>query len=498
MRWQRPRRDELRAQVRALSESERYGELEALYRARVAAGEREHLCQLAWAVAIQGGRDREAQELFRSALAEGVEPTMAHMNLGELAERAGHVDAAAEHFEIAMHQGQEDQAPVRLATLLEDGPRDAEVDDLYRMAIENGHPSAPAYLARRLWGRDGPDELEPLYRMALARGHGPAPAVELACLLVMHEPGRTAEAAELVRTALESEIRANVLLAVVRQNVVSTDARVWALRTALALSNELDPAHPCAAQTFRTELREQLARTLARNRRFGELEALDRERVDAGDRSHLCNLGYAVAMQGRDAEAIELFEAALAEGVDPDTAQVNLADYAELDGRVEEAIERLGEATRLGHTGAPARLAALLEGGERDSEVEELYRLALERGNAGAAIQHALYLRTYAPDRTSDALRLVGEGLDRGATAEKLADAVGSHRADPGAAVWVLERVARYASHLGADAPCGSDVFRADVRRLLETARQGSGGGGAGGDADQPEAVGEGSERVAL
>lgn len=487
----RSRSAEFAERARSLREAGRYRELEELYRDR---GDRSDLCQLGWAIARQGGRDEEAAEVFRTALEKGVDPVMAHMNLGDIAEVAGHTEAAVEHFEIAMNRGQEDQAPARLANLLEDGPRDAEVDDLLRISIEHGHPSTPAYLARRLAARGELAEVEALYRLALERGHGPAPSAELACLLKMHEPDREAEATELVHAAIDQGIRADLLVTVVQQRVVSPDVGIRVLETALAYVDGLQPRD----EEFGEHLREELGHMLNREGRFGDLEALDRSRLEAGDRSLLCKLAYSVAMQGREAEAVELYRAAVAEDVQPEHAHYNLGHHAECHDRIDEAIEHFETAARLGHRQAPARVAGLLQGGERDSEVEGLYRSALDHGDLRAAIDLAVYLRARAPERTADALRLVGLALEGGIDADALRRAVSWRRVDREGGAWVAQRAMRYAAHLGPDTPCGGDAFRTEledivqrtVRRLeLERAR---------GDADEPEAVGQGDERIAL
>jgi tetratricopeptide (TPR) repeat protein len=444
--------------------------MEKLYREQVERGRRDFLCNLGYAVSRQTGREEEAEAILREAIAEGVGVTVSHLNLGALARRRGDLGGAARELEAAVEEG-DSRGLFELAKLLEDGPRDEEVTALYTAALEAGHDSAPAHLARRLWAAGELEDLEPLYRMALERGHGPAPALELACLLHETDPGREDDARELIRAALATPIKAGVLEAVVRQQAVSKESAIWALREALAFVESPKAAGmECAASDYRDFLVDEVVEAFERADREADAEAFLRERVDAGEVRLLCLLGWIIFQdEARDEEAVPFFERAIEAGTGTAAALNNLAVVAERRGDMAAARGLWEKAAKAGDGNAAKSMAAILPGEGHEEERERYLRQALTKvRDPWVPLDLACLLRARGDERTEDECReLIGTALRRGIDSRALRDSLLDYDLPVAAVIWVLREAIDRAESLGEDHDYGRPEGRAELIFLL-------------------------------
>ncbi|MBJ7354349.1 MAG: tetratricopeptide repeat protein [Thermoleophilaceae bacterium] len=409
-----------------LQKQGRWADLEELYRKRVVAGDRRYLERVGYAIGAQDDRDEESKLWYRTAINEGHSVALAYLNLGNVSLRLDQRDEAISCFEDALRLGEE-RAGLELAQLLQDGPRDDEVDGLFRRATRKGSPSAPAYLARRLWARGETDELEDLYLLALDRGHGPAPAAELACALHMYELDRVDEAGHLVDRALELRITWDVLDAVARQGVIERETGVWMLRRSLETARQLGDEHPCGSDEFhdsvlsglidilvnaeRYEEAEALAhsvdartpdgvvkaevRMFTSQRKWNEAEQVYRERVNAGELHHLPALARLLREEGtRQDDRYEVLKSAVSHGVERIDCLHELAAIDTSRSRDERAVQHLEHAIECGDEKvATVWLARLLKDGPRDGEVDALLLRASNEDYAPAYFDRALRAR---------------------------------------------------------------------------------------------------------
>ena len=408
----------------------RWGELEQAYRASLKKGRRAELIGLGIALWNQEGRQAEAEETFRTAIAEGVDPAVALVNLGRLVGEDGRVDEAVEMLEEAARQGHREAAASTIAKLLADGPRDPEADDWYRIAIAAGDKSAPAYLARRQWARGEHDELERLYRLAIERGHGPAPYAELACLLRMRAPEREAESRELLTEALRREIRWPVLNSVSRQGVIDRDTAIWILTTSVMAISELPRSNACTDREFLDSLLGVAAGRLQEAGREREIPPLYGSVVEHGREEYLSKLAWAHKKHGDVADAKAAFERCVDAGVEPVDALINLGFIAENVGARSEATEYYERAMAAGPPKKAATfLARMLAGGPRDAEVPGLYRLAIRSHDGNAAV--LLARRQWTAGETGELTDLYSSAIDWGRDDARLEFACALHVLEP-------------------------------------------------------------------
>jgi tetratricopeptide (TPR) repeat protein len=432
------------ALVEIWQKQRRWQDLEAMYRERVESGDRRWIERLGHAICAQDGREQEGLGWLLVAVEEGHDVSLALMNLGATSKRLGRTDEAIAYFERALLLG-DDRARMELVWLLEDGPRDGEVDALLRRAIDEGHKRAPAYLARRLWSRGSFAEIEALYRLSLDRHHGPGPAAELGCVLRMRSPDRRDEAGALVDRALELGITASLLRSIARFGPVTPDAGIWLLGRAYRRARTLGTDHKCGSREFFDAVLAALVEMLTKEQRYAEgeelladvqiaavgvtvvkaavglmeaqrrwpeVERIYRERVDSGDRAFLERLGHSIAEQGRYEDAEQTLNAAVSEDQNAARALLNLGELAKRDERKQDAIEYFERALRLGEIRAASALAGLLEDGPRDGEAESLYRRAMAAGNASAPAY--LARRAWKLGEKDELEELYGLALERG------------------------------------------------------------------------------------
>lgn len=168
-------------------------------------------------------------------------------------------------------------------------------------------------------------------------------------LLLSH--GRVAEAEETLVAAL----RADEAHAAARQAYVALlleQRRVDAARRQLEEALAIDPAQPAFAMA--------LARILAGQREYRPaLAVLERAGAQEGNADFQAMRGAVLQRLGRDAEAIDAFQAAIRSGPQPASTWVSLAISMEAVGRKAEAASAYRKALNAGPLAAEAREYAL-------------------------------------------------------------------------------------------------------------------------------------------
>lgn len=464
------RRREVDRQAAILEEARDWERMENLYREQVEQGHRDFLGNLGYAVSRQKGREEEAEAILREAISEGVGVAVSHLNLGALARRRGDLDGAARELEAAVDEG-DSRGLFELATLLEGGPRDDEVTALYAAALEAGHASAPAHLARRLWAAGEFEHLESLYRMALERGHGPAPAVELACLLRETDQGREDDARELIRAALSVPIPTTVLEAVFRQDVISVEAAIWALIEALAfVESPAAAGMECAAGDYRDFLVDGLVEAFQWADRDADAEAFLRKRIEAGEQRFVFRLGWVIFKDGgRDEEAAPFFERAIEAEIETAAALNNLGVMAERRGDGAAARDLWERAAEAGDGQAAKSMASLLAGQDSEQERERYLRQALGTvRDAWVPLDLACLLRTREGEaKESECRQLIRAALERGIESGGLRDSLLDYSFPAATAIWVLREAIDVAESLGEDHDYGRPEGRGELIFLL-------------------------------
>ncbi len=276
-------------------------------------------------LAEQPGREAEAEEAFRSAIAGGNAYARHHLAF-LLANKLGRLDDA---------------------------------ERVLREAVALGDYVAGGYLGELLLRRpDGAREAEGLFRDAIAHG-GERGHFHLGQALAMQ--GRAADAERAFRRAIEiGVVEANELLADLIVSQPGREAEVETLYEAAAAAG---------SQSAPFELAEVLARQPERE---GEAEAHYREAVSRGDSRGACRLGWMLTRRviggttDAAAEAESTLRAALAGGIED--AAVPLGVLLINVDRAAEGVELLQRARAAGLSGAAEMLAIIEQPGEEPAE----------------------------------------------------------------------------------------------------------------------------------
>ncbi|WP_091389393.1 tetratricopeptide repeat protein [Amycolatopsis pretoriensis] len=353
----------------------------------------------------QPGREAEAEQVFRDAIAAG--DTRALNNLGILlAGQAGREAEAEEALRDAVASG-DSKAPFNLGTWLSKQPgREAEAEAVLRGAFAEGTNKALTNLGILLGGQVGREaEAEGVLRDAVAAGE--AKALFNLGTLLSKWPGREAEAEDVFREVVAAGNTGalnnlGVLLAgqvgreaeaekVLRDAVASGETKAL-FNLGLLLSKR--PGHEAEAEEVlrdavtsgETKALFNLGLLLSKQpRREAEVEHVFREAVAVGDTRALNNLGVLLAEQsGREAEAEEIFREAVAAGDTRSLSNLGVL-LAEQSGREAEAEHVFREAVAAGNTRVLDDLGVLLGGqAGREVEAEEFFREAVAAGNTDA------------------------------------------------------------------------------------------------------------------
>ncbi|HVQ60413.1 MAG TPA: hypothetical protein VMS60_16060 [Solirubrobacterales bacterium] len=363
-----------------LEDQERTDELEELLRARIAVGERRHLGELGWLLLEARDRDGEAEETLNAALAAGVEPGRTLVNLSVIASRRGYTEEAVARLEQARAEGEGD-ALWRLAEVLENGERDAEVEPLLREAVAADDPAAPLLLADRLRPEDPDGERQGLLELAQERRPTPRAAFELATLLGPEEESR---ARELVREAIvEAPLEPGVLAWLVRDGQLPAPGVTRCVREALDLAANLESEETYGSAAGRGELLCLLG-NLLEEETDGRAEAVAAYHAGADLEHPWSSLFLGLLLEGEDKleEARPHFERGAALG-DPWSMR-GVARALAASGDQEGAERVLREAAALKDAPATADLGILLaDRGEFDAAEGALKR-ALALGSKAA------------------------------------------------------------------------------------------------------------------
>lgn len=334
-------------------------------------------------------------------------PNALHEVLGRAleAEEEGDLRFAEEGYRELVDAGYPDsQAAYRLAYILADRGEYDEAARLYEKAIEQGDDEyAPMELATILGGPlDRREDAERLIEGALQRGYGRG-YVNLGALRT--EEGRFDEAEEALRHALDARVpyahlhMAKLLLAKGQEKAAVDEY----LR---CVDDELDPG------AWRT-----VGAGLFNLGRLSEAEQMFRRGLQAGDPRNYKDVGGILRELGRTEEARELLEEALSE----DQRDV-LVEYGILLrdlGEHERAERVLCEALDEGDTDAHFELAELYEKTSRMKDAEREYRAAIAANDEEAHRAYAAMLTNAG--RFGDAetqLKLAIESGDKDATRE--------------------------------------------------------------------------------
>ena len=226
-------------------------------------------------------------------------------------------------------------------------------------------------------------EAESLYRRSLALAPKQA-HVQSNLGRLLASTGRVAEGIDLLRAAVRAapdNADFAVALGQAQQNMGDFEFAEKNLRTALKLA----PDNPGAALS--------LGALLNDTRRPEEGEALLRQALDRPAPTAIKaalehNLGVALKLQGKHAEAVARFDAALAVAPDLPRTHATRAGSLQRLGRQEEALSsyRMAVARDPGHMAAHQEMNALLYRLGRDDEFLKSYDDAVARGTRPAAL----------------------------------------------------------------------------------------------------------------
>lgn len=322
---------------------------------------------------IQVGVWRDAETLWRNALAHTKNNARAHNNLGNTLKDEGKIDEAIEQFRLALRiEPNYADAHNNLGVALTAQGSIDQAMEQYRLALRINPNNAEAHnnLGKELAAQGKVDEAIKQYRLALRINPNLVLAhSNLGVALVAQ--GNIDEAIEHFQSALKiypfnADAHCNLAIALAVQG--KNNEAIKEYRTALSIN----PNHAEACNS----LGKALVAEGKNDEAIKQFQSAARINPDYADARN--NLGIALASQGRVDEAIEQFQNALRINPVYIDALNNLGVALASQGKIDEAIEQFQSALRINpnHEKSLRSLSTLLSMKRKKGETENQDQVA--------------------------------------------------------------------------------------------------------------------------